>query len=88
MTALSTVFFTFSGVQRAQLTARRRDVTAELPPHRDRDPALLENIVERHDTLPAASCESAVVAVVGDYVETLWTRTQKADHETGAADNK
>ena len=25
---------------------------------------------------------------VGQYVETLWTRTQKADHETGAADNK
>ena len=22
------------------------------------------------------------------YRETLWTRTQKADHETGAADNK
>ena len=25
---------------------------------------------------------------VGMYTETLWTRTQKADHETGAADNK
>ena len=25
---------------------------------------------------------------VGYYMETLWTRTQKADHETGAADNK
>ena len=25
---------------------------------------------------------------VGFYTETLWTRTQKADHETGAADNK
>ena len=25
---------------------------------------------------------------VGNYLETLWTRTQKADHETGAADNK
>ena len=25
---------------------------------------------------------------VGLYTETLWTRTQKADHETGAADNK
>ena len=25
---------------------------------------------------------------VGRYTETLWTRTQKADHETGAADNK
>ena len=25
---------------------------------------------------------------VGYYTETLWTRTQKADHETGAADNK
>ena len=25
---------------------------------------------------------------VGYYLETLWTRTQKADHETGAADNK
>ena len=25
---------------------------------------------------------------VGIYTETLWTRTQKADHETGAADNK
>ena len=25
---------------------------------------------------------------VGFYIETLWTRTQKADHETGAADNK
>ena len=25
---------------------------------------------------------------VGDYLETLWTRTQKADRETGAADNK
>lgn len=25
---------------------------------------------------------------VGQYTETLWTRTQKADHETGAADNK
>ena len=25
---------------------------------------------------------------VGSYTETLWTRTQKADHETGAADNK
>ena len=24
----------------------------------------------------------------GFYTETLWTRTQKADHETGAADNK
>ena len=24
----------------------------------------------------------------GNYIETLWTRTQKADHETGAADNK
>lgn len=24
----------------------------------------------------------------GKYIETLWTRTQKADHETGAADNK
>ena len=22
------------------------------------------------------------------FAETLWTRTQKADHETGAADNK
>ena len=25
---------------------------------------------------------------VGNNNETLWTRTQKADHETGAADNK
>lgn len=25
---------------------------------------------------------------VGMYTETLWTRTQKADRETGAADNK
>ncbi len=25
---------------------------------------------------------------VGFYTETLWTRTQKADHKTGAADNK
>ena len=25
---------------------------------------------------------------VGFYTETLWTRTQKADRETGAADNK
>ena len=25
---------------------------------------------------------------VGELTETLWTRTQKADHETGAADNK
>ena len=25
---------------------------------------------------------------VGYYTETLWTRTQKADRETGAADNK
>ena len=25
---------------------------------------------------------------VGFYTETLWTRTKKADHETGAADNK
>ncbi len=25
---------------------------------------------------------------VGMYIETLWTRTKKADHETGAADNK
>ena len=25
---------------------------------------------------------------VGQFPETLWTRTQKADHETGAADNK
>ena len=25
---------------------------------------------------------------VGLYTETLWTRTQKADRETGAADNK
>ena len=25
---------------------------------------------------------------VGFYTETLWTRTQKTDHETGAADNK
>ena len=25
---------------------------------------------------------------VGKLTETLWTRTQKADHETGAADNK
>ena len=25
---------------------------------------------------------------VGQLTETLWTRTQKADHETGAADNK
>lgn len=25
---------------------------------------------------------------VGLYTETLWTRTQKADHKTGAADNK
>ena len=25
---------------------------------------------------------------VGYYMETLWTRTQKADRETGAADNK
>ena len=25
---------------------------------------------------------------VGKKYETLWTRTQKADHETGAADNK
>ena len=25
---------------------------------------------------------------VGMYTEILWTRTQKADHETGAADNK
>lgn len=25
---------------------------------------------------------------VGNYMETLWTRTQKADHKTGAADNK
>ena len=25
---------------------------------------------------------------VGMYTETLWTRTQNADHETGAADNK
>lgn len=25
---------------------------------------------------------------VGIYTETLWTRTQKADRETGAADNK
>ena len=25
---------------------------------------------------------------VGNWEETLWTRTQKADHETGAADNK
>ena len=24
----------------------------------------------------------------GERTETLWTRTQKADHETGAADNK
>ena len=24
----------------------------------------------------------------GNYIETLWTRTQKADRETGAADNK
>ena len=25
---------------------------------------------------------------VGIYTETFWTRTQKADRETGAADNK
>ena len=25
---------------------------------------------------------------VGKLTETLWTRTKKADHETGAADNK
>ena len=26
--------------------------------------------------------------LTGQYTETLWTRTQKADRETGAADNK
>ena len=26
--------------------------------------------------------------MTGQYTETLWTRTKKADHETGAADNK
>ena len=26
--------------------------------------------------------------LAGNHKETLWTRTQKADHETGAADNK
>ena len=31
---------------------------------------------------------SSYVPGVGIYTETLWTRTQKADHETGAADNK
>lgn len=28
------------------------------------------------------------IAQVGARGETLWTRTQKADHKTGAADNK
>ena len=28
------------------------------------------------------------MGVTGESSETLWTRTQKADHETGAADNK
>ena len=30
----------------------------------------------------------ALQRAVGGYIETLWTRTQKADHKTGAADNK
>jgi len=29
-----------------------------------------------------------VCQFAGAEAETLWTRTQKADHETGAADNK
>ena len=29
-----------------------------------------------------------LVEYTGKGGETLWTRTQKADHETGAADNK
>ena len=35
-----------------------------------------------------ADIKKAIADGAGSFKETLWTRTQKADHETGAADNK
>ena len=49
---------------------------------------MAEILLNFFDNIILAAAVEEVVPAVGFFKETLWTRTQKADRETGAADNK